>query len=186
MGIAAAMRHRGEMGGITSLEELDTAIRLVGKCDIAIERINQDMEMAVMRAKQEAERRLTEPTADRGHLLGLIETYVTANKEQVLRGKKTAKLNYGKVGWRSSSKLPLPPKGSEEMFGLVDRIEMLKQSDPERFVDAYVVVEKNVLATSLKSLADEALAELGLARIKADVFFVEPDKVRLRDLEGGS
>ena len=185
MGAVAAIRHRGDMGAITSLEDLDKAIRVVGLCDIALEQVEKDLDMAVQQAKDQAQRRSVEHMVERENMLALIQTYIEANRATVLKGRKSVKLNFGQVGFRSSPKLPLPKRGSDEMSALVDRLEMLKTAEPARFGNGSVITEKYVLKGGVDGLGDDALAELGLKRTRDDLFFVQPQREKIVDTEAG-
>ncbi len=182
--MATATRYRGEMGGISSLDDLDTAIRAVGVCELTIQQIEKELSLALEREKAAAADRSAEAMSERKTLLALIQTYVEANREKVLMGKKTAKLNHGKVGYRAVTRLhDLPNKNTPEMSALVEKLEALKNADWKRFHAASVITDRYIKKTTVDGLADDALVELGLERIRDDVFFVEPAKQKIVDTE---
>lgn len=180
---AQAIRHRGEMGGIEGIEDLDQTVKLIGLYDIRVQQINDKMQVEITKIKDEALAERQEIETDRAALLALAETYVKANRDVLLNGKKTRSLNFGKVGFRkSAAKLDIPKKGSDEMVDLVAKIEELAAVEPEVFGKIPVVIEKTVQKTGLTGLSDTDLSLLDLERTPgADVFFVEPDRERLAE-----
>jgi phage host-nuclease inhibitor protein Gam len=186
MGLAA-VRHRGEQGGIKSIEDLDEAIKLIGLYDIELERVNHKLEVEITRLKTEALVEAAETSQMRTEWLAMAETYIHAKRDEVLKGKKSAALNFGKVGFRKSpSKLDLPPKGTDEMETLAARIVELKSSGQSAFAEVAVRSQNYVLKADISKLNDDSLALIELERAPGkDVFFVEPDREKVREVSNG-
>ncbi len=181
----AAVRHRGEMGGIEGIEDLDRTVKLIGLYDIRIQQINDEMQVAINKIKEEALAKRQVIEADRAGLLALAQTYVKANRDMLLNGKKTRSLNFGKIGFRmSTAKLDIPKKGSDAMAELVALIEKLAAEQPEPFAGVPVITEKSVQKSGLQFLSDDELALLGLERPDGDdVFFIQPDRAALAEVQ---
>lgn len=183
----AAIRHRGEMGGIEGVKDLDQTIKLIGLYDIRVQQINDEMQVAINRIKDEALVKRQEIEADRATLLALAETFVKSNRDVLLEGKKTRTLDFGKVGFRkSNAKLDLPKKGTDQMEELVALIEKLARERPEPFAAIPVIVQKSVTKGGLSALDDDDLGALGLERGEGDdVFFVQPNRECLAEVQDG-
>ena len=177
-----AIRHKGEFGGIATIADLDTAIKIIGLCDLRLEQIDHEMQLQINRIKSEALAKAAEAQAERDRLLRLCETFVRANTG-ILEGKKAAAFNFGKVGFRKAKdQIQIPRKGSDEMDALVRRIEeLIPEGAP--WSEVKIHVQRYVLMADVKGLTDEQLAQIDLKRIPgSDVFFVEPDRTRLEEV----
>lgn len=189
MSVIAMRRHKDEAGiSVTTLDELDNAIRLIGKCDMEIDRESIHMTEEIHRIKREATERMEQVKATRSALIAVCQTYVTAQRDVVLQGKKTAQLLFGKLGFRRlPAKIPIPAKNTEAMEGLCDLLEALKaQGNRSEFGHVSIHHRRYVDMEDLKQLSDSALEELELERKPAeDQFFVAPDLHKIAQLGGG-
>ena len=189
MTVIAMRRHKDEAGiSVTNLDELDNAIRLIGKCDMEIDREALHMTEEINRIKQAATKRLEQIKATRAALIAVCQTYVTAQRDAVLQGKKTAQLTFGKLGFRRiPAKIAIPAKNTDAMEGLCDLLEALKvQANRTEYAHVSIHVRRHVDMEDLKQLSDDALGELELERKPAeDQFFVAPDIHKIAELAGG-
>lgn len=190
MSVIAMRRHKDEAGiSVTNLGELDNAIRLIGKCDYEIDREQIFMNEEIARIKKEATERIDQVKSARAALIAVCQTYVTAQKDAVLRGKKTAILTFGKLGFRRlPPKIAVPAKNTEQMETLCDLLEALKaQGNRSEFNHVSIHHRRYVDMEDLKQLNEVALAELELTREAAkDQFFVQPDLHKIAELGGNA
>lgn len=179
MSVIAMRRHKDDAGiSVTNIEDLDNAIRLIGQCDWEIDTENIHMNKEIARIKKQATERMDQVKATRSTLIAICQTYVTAQRDVVLQGKKTAQLTFGKLGFRRlPAKIAIPAKNSDQMEQLCDLLDALKASDPsDKYGHVSVHTRRHLDMEDLKQLSDEALAELELQRKPAeDQFFVQPD-----------
>ena len=186
MTVIAMRRHKDEAGiSVKNIDDLDNAIRLIGQCDWEIDTENIHMNKEIARIKKQATERMDQVKATRTTLIAICKTYVTAQPEAVLQGKKTAQLTFGKLGFRRlPAKIPIPAKNSDQMEQLCDLLEALKASDPsDKYGHVSVHTRRHLDMEDLKQLSDEALAELELQRKPAeDQFFVQPDLHKIAEL----
>jgi len=179
-------RHKGDQSAIRSVEELDDLIRQIGVIDLAIEAVDADFNVALQELKNKAIDDKRELAAGRNELLVRVQAYTEAHRAELLKDKKTMRLNFGQVGWR---KLPdkilgMPGKGSEEMEGLVIAIEAATPFDSFAFGEITIHTERYVMKSDLNKLDVPALEAIGLKRMVGDdEFFVQPDKEKLREYE---
>jgi len=99
---AISLRHRGEQGGITCIEDLEAHLRLIGRLDLAIEANETEYNIEKQRLKDRYAKRKAELADERQPLLAAVETYVTAHRDELLGKKKAVKLDFGQVGWRKA------------------------------------------------------------------------------------
>ena len=186
MSVIAMRRHKDDAGiSVTNIEELDNAIRLIGQCDWEIATENIHMNKEIARIKKQATDRMDQVKTTRSALIAVCQTYVTAQRDVVLQGKKTAQLTFGKLGFRQlPAKIAIPAKNSDQMEQLCDLLDALKASDPsDKYGHVSVHTRRHLDMEDLKQLSDEALAELELQRKPAeDQFFVQPDLHKIAEL----
>ena len=186
MSVIAMRRHKDDAGiSVKNIEDLDNAIRLIGQCDWEIDTENIHMNKEIARIKKQATERMDQVKATRSTLIAICQTYVTARRDVVLQGKKTAQLTFGKLGFRRlPAKITVPAKNSDQMEQLCDLLDALKASDPsDKYGHVSVHTRRHLDMEDLKQLSDEALAELELQRKPAeDQFFVQPDLHKIAEL----
>lgn len=186
MSVIAMRRHKDDAGiSVKNIEDLDNAIRLIGQCDWEIDTENIHMNKEIARIKKQATERMDQVRATRSTLIAICQTYVTAQRDVVLQGKKTAQLTFGKLGFRRlPAKITIPAKNSDQMEQLCDLLDALKASDPsDKYGHVSVHTRRHLDMEDLKQLSDEALAELELKRKPAeDQFFVQPDLHKIAEL----
>jgi hypothetical protein len=176
-----AVRHK-DFGAIETRDELDYAVMLIGVLDLQVERINQDLELAVKKAQNEAMEKATGIQQRRSECLAKIHAYLVAHKGEIVIGKqKSLKLNFGKAGFRKATdKIELPKKGSEEMEALVRRIKVFAQEQAEPWGDITTHIENFVLKGDLKELKPEHFKELMVEMKEGkDEPFVEPNREKI-------
>ena len=186
MSVIAMRRHKDDAGiSVKNIEDLDNAIRLIGQCDWEIDTENIHMNKEIARIKKQATERMDQVKATRSTLIAICQTYVTAQRDVVLQGKKTAQLTFGKLGFRRlPAKITIPPKNTDGMENLCDLLEALKElGNRAEFGHVSIHHRRYVDMEDLKQLSDEALAELELQRKPAeDQFFVQPDLHKIAEL----
>ena len=189
MSVIAMRRHKDDAGySVTNIAELDNTVRLIGKCDMEIEREQIFMNEELQRIKNESTTRIEQVKAHRATLIALCQTFVTAQREALLQGRKTAQLTFGKLGFRRiPAKIGIPPKNTDAMEDLCDRIITAKATDGAgRYEHVAIHVRRYVDMEDLKQLTDAALAQIELERSPAeDQFFVQPDLHKIAEMIGG-
>ena len=189
MSVIAMRRHKDTAGiSVTNIDDLDNAVRLIGQCDWEIDSEQIHMNREIARLKKEATDRMEQIKATRAALIAVCQTYVTAQRDAVLQGKKTAQLTFGKLGFRRiPAKIAIPAKNTDAMEGLCDLLEALKaQANRTEYAHVSIHQRRHVDMEDLKQLSDDALGELELERKPAeDQFFVAPDIHKIAELAGG-
>lgn len=110
---------------------------------------------------------LTDPLqATEDILMARLEAYTTKHREQLLKGKKSAKGTHGDYGFRSSKSV-----GLKEGYDEARVIQLLKGAD---LAAECVVIKEVIDKKALAKLSDERLEQLGLVRNEAETFFFKP------------
>lgn len=151
---------------LKSWDDVDLTMKEIGECQLAIERIEAEMNMKISDIKLEADMQ-AKPIGERIKKLEMqIKDFVDASKHE-LNGK-TKNLNFGKTGFRKSTKIVI--KKAENIiknlkaFGMLDCIKV-KES-----------INKDVL----KKYSDENIAKVGAGKKVEDVFWYEVDREKLQ------
>jgi len=185
-----AVRHRGDTFGelfaLKSVDDLDIAIKLVGMCDLHQEQIERNLDLAVAKLRDDAKADAEYTQQQRNNLLVMIQSYMEANKDELLKGRKAVSLNFGKAGWRRRpAVIPLPRRNTTEMEDLCDRLEGLQAEFGGAFKDV-VIKSVRYIEQDVKQLTDDELGALELERRPArEEFFVQPDRQKLAEVING-
>lgn len=96
---------------ITSEQELDAALAVLGDLDATVAKANADLDQALSLVRDQYANRFTQKMPESGdmvpiaelreQLVGHIKHYCEKHRKQLLvEDKKSVELNHGKVGWR--------------------------------------------------------------------------------------
>lgn len=83
---------------------------------------------------------------------------------------KSRQLNFGKVGYRKSTRITIPKKVMKTIVKLLER----------RGMDDCVNITKTVNRDMLKKYPDNAIQSLGCVKKEVDVFFYETDREKIK------
>jgi len=152
---------------LRSWDEVDQALREICECDIAIENIQANMNMAINDAKLKAEK-LAKPMKTAVVVLeAQIKDYVESNKSEIVG--KSRELNFGSVGFRRSSKITYSAAKTDEVLAALKARGWL---DCVSFKES---VNKDVL----KLKTDKELATVGVKRKTTDDFYYDIDREKI-------
>ncbi len=147
-------------------DDVNIVLKEIGECQIQIEEIEADMNTKISDVKLEAEMDAKPLQDNIKKLEAQIKEFVEANKHE-LQGK-TKTLNFGKTGFRKSTKIMLRKVQNViknlEAFGMLDCITITKK------------VNKEVL----KKYSDEDIAKIGAQKKVEDIFWYEVDREKLQ------
>lgn len=162
------MRKRVTEQVLQSWDEVNEALKNIGRADNAIAAIEARMNEQIAQVKAEAKVQAKEYEESRKLQEMLIQQFVTANKSE-LKGK-SHKLAFGEVGFRLSTKLVLPKE-------VKPVIEALRSNGMMDCLNQAVTVNKEVL----KTYAEEQILKVGGSLQKADTFWYKVDKESILD-----
>ncbi|MCM1193927.1 MAG: host-nuclease inhibitor Gam family protein [Butyrivibrio sp.] len=162
------MRKRVTDQVLQSWDDVNEALKSIGRADSAIAAIEARMNEEIVRIKTEAKAQTKAHEETKKLQEMLIQQYVSAHKSE-LKGK-SHKLAHGTVGFRLSTKLVLPKE-------IKPIIEALKRNGMMDCLNQSVTVNKDVL----KTYAEEQIIEVGGSLKKEDTFWYEVDRDSVQD-----
>ncbi|SKC68510.1 host-nuclease inhibitor Gam family protein [Maledivibacter halophilus] len=151
---------------LKSWDDVNLNLKEIAECEIEIEKIQGEMNRRISDVKLEAEMDAKPYKESIKTLEKQVKNFVESNRAD-LKGK-TKFLNFGKTGFRKSTKIVLRKVDNIirnlKSFGMVDCIK-IKES-----------VNKDVL----KKYTDADIAKIGASKKVEDVFWYEVDKEKLK------
>lgn len=152
---------------LKSWDEVDLHLKEIGECEMAIERIEAEMNEIIQDVKLTAELN-AKPFKDRIEKLGSeIKTFVELNRGDI-KGK-TKVLNFGKTGFRKSTKI------------IIRSVQAVLKSLRAQKMDDCIIVKESVNKERLGEYPDEVIAAVGAGKKVEDVFWYEVDRERLKE-----
>lgn len=152
---------------LKSWDEVDTALKQVAECERVLANLNTDMNDALDAIKKQYAE-MAKPVNDKiKHLDTDICRFVTDHRAEI--PGKTMVLNFGKTGFRITSKLKYKRKAAD----VVAALERLKLSD-------CIKTTKKVIADTLKKKPVDVLEAVGAYLEKKDEFWYETTKEELQ------
>ncbi|WP_032122024.1 host-nuclease inhibitor Gam family protein [Clostridium amazonitimonense] len=147
-------------------EEVDLTLKEIAEYEMEIEKIQADMNQNIHDVKLDAEMK-AKPLQDKIEMLGLyVKDFVEENKAE-LNGK-TKTLNFGKTGFRLSTKLVI--RKAESI------LENLKRFKMQDCINTKETINKDVL----KKYSEEDIIKVGASLKKEDVFWYETEREELQ------
>ncbi len=163
-----AKRVKTSVDELKSWDEVDRALREIGECEIGIETIEAEMNMAINDAKIKAEK-LGKPLKTAITVLeAQIKAFVEESKSSM--ESKSRDMNFGIVGFRQSTSISYSASKTAEIledlkkYGMTDCI-LIKES-----------INKDVL----KLRTDKELNKVGVKRKVVDNFYYETDREKIK------
>lgn len=147
-------------------DDVDLNLKEIGECELAVERIEAEMNEKISNIKLEAEM-AAKPIKDKIACLGgEIREFVELNRAE-MKGK-TMVLNFGRTGFRQSTKIII--RGAQAV---------LKSLKARRMGDC-IVTKESVNKERLREYPDEVIAAVGAGKKVEDIFWYEVDRESLK------
>ena len=149
-------------------DDVDNAMREIIEAEGCIDEVKIDLNRVIATAKEDAERR-TRPMTEKIRSLELqIRTFAESRRGDI--NGKTQKLNFGRTGFRLSTKLVIPSGKDPEIINALRRYGM---SD-------CINVKESVDKEALKKHTAEEILRTGAYLKTSDEFWYEVDKETLK------
>lgn len=159
-------RVRIEETRLKSWDDVNLNLKEIAECELAVEAIEADMNNKIQDLKLEKEME-AKPYQERIDKLAMeIKEFVETHRDE-LKGK-TRILNFGKVGFRQSTKIVI--KGMQAV---------LKTLKARGMMDC-IIVKESVNKDRLREYPDEVIASVGATKKVTDTFWYEADREKLR------
>ncbi|WP_018752649.1 host-nuclease inhibitor Gam family protein [Paenibacillus sanguinis] len=163
-----------DVPALKSWDDVDLVMKEIGECQLAIERVEADMNEVISDVKLASEME-AKPHKERIKLLELqMKEFVDANRDD-LGNRKTKEINFGKTGYRKSTKISLPRAAAK----LAEVIRKLKEFG---MTDCVVQPPEKIDKDNLKKYPENEILKVGATLTVDDTFWYEVDREKLADL----
>lgn len=151
-------------------DEVDAALKEIAEKELAIEEIEGEMNKQIQGIKLSSAQE-AKPLEERIDTLGKdIKAFVTEHREEL--DGKTKMLNFGKTGFRLSTKLSLPT-AKDKVASIIKSLRIRKMAD-------CIIITESINKDVLKKYTEDEIVRVGGTLKKEDVFWYETDRERLR------
>jgi phage host-nuclease inhibitor protein Gam len=154
--------------------DVDDALKKIAEAELDLVDIEGEMNKQIQGIKLTASQE-AEPINDRIASLGKdIKAFVEEHRDEL--DGKTKMLNFGKTGFRLSTKVVLP-KPKEKLAAIIKSLKARKMTD-------CIVTVENINKDVLKSkYTEDEIIRVGASLKKEDTFWYETDKEKLQVLQ---
>lgn len=155
-------------------EDVDMNFKEMGEYQLQLEQIEADMNQKISDLKLEAEMQ-AKPLKDSIKVLERqIKDYAEANRDE-LGSKKTKFVNFGKLGFRKSTKIKLPRAANK-------LLEVIKRLRSYGMTDCVIQPPEKIDKDALKKYPEADILKVGATLDVDDTFWYEVDREKLADL----
>lgn len=166
MAKAATARRRLEDTALKSWTEVDDTLREIGRIDLEIESMEAEYNRKITDLKEELANQAQPLQERKAFLERLVKEFAETHRDG-LDGKKSRELNFGRIGFRQSTKL------------ILRNVKAIIAALKARGMTDCIVIKEQVSKDTLKKY-DPATVEAVGAKIKTeDVFWYEVNRDKL-------
>ena len=147
-------------------DDVDITLKEIAECELEIEKITTDMNQRIHDIKLEADM-LAKSHQERIERLGIhVKAFVEDNKAEL--DGKTKQLNFGKTGFRLSTKLVL-----KKIDKVLENLKNFKMDD-------CITVKESINKEVLRKYPESDVIKVGGTLKKEDVFWYETEREKLQ------
>jgi phage host-nuclease inhibitor protein Gam len=154
---------------LKSWDEVDDKLKRIGELGLRLEEMERSMNTTITGIKEGTKASAKPLLEEQERLSHLVREYAEENAAAFGK-RKSLDLTHGKVGWRKSTSLKIKR--------VADTLTALKAQGMSQYIRAKESVDKE----GLRDLGDHVLTMLGVQRKVDDVFFLEPDREKIREV----
>ncbi|MEF2968335.1 host-nuclease inhibitor Gam family protein [Paenibacillus sp. M1] len=159
---------------LKSWDDVDLTLKEIGECQLAVERIEAEMNAKISDIKLSAEME-AKPHKERIKLLELqMKEFIDENRDD-LGNRKTKEINFGRAGYRKSTKIGLP-RAAAKLAEVIRRIKEFGMTD------CIVQPPEKIDKDNLKKYPESDILKVGATLTIDDIFWYEVDREKLADL----
>lgn len=154
---------------VESWPDVDEALRRIGMIDLKLEEMEAELNRQVMdlRAKFAFE---AKPYQQRREYLEVaVKEFVETHRAD-LDGKKSRELNFGRLGFRQSTRI------------ILRNVKALLQALKAKGMNDCIIVKEEISKDELKKYDDITLAALGVKKKVEDLFWYEVNREKLQEV----
>lgn len=192
-------RYKSDNGKIESLEEVDLTLKEIGIAEQQLAAIDAKCNEAIAKLKEKA---LKDGESLRNSINAKVEkiqSFAEYNKNELFKDAKSIELNFGKIGYRKSTKISVKKTTLELLKKILAGKKLLIQETQEEEkknllvematrIEACIRVKEEVNKEALGLMDDSFLPEVGACRKVTNDFFCEatPEEVNKDLLKAGA
>ncbi|WP_069997838.1 host-nuclease inhibitor Gam family protein [Cellulosilyticum sp. I15G10I2] len=166
-------RVRMEDTKLKTWEEVDAALKQIGEWQRSITKVEGKMNEQIDKAKAKAEEE-AKPFKDQIKAYEVqVKEFVESNRDD-LGNKKTKELNFGKAGFRKSTKISLP-KAAAKLTEIIKKLKSLGMTD------CIVQPPEKIDKDALKKYPANEIIKVGAGLKVEDVFWYETNEETLAE-----
>ncbi|MDQ7789927.1 MAG: host-nuclease inhibitor Gam family protein [Eubacteriales bacterium] len=165
------VRMEGPM--LKSWDEVNLNLKEIGECELAVEKIEAALNEKISDLKLEATDKAKSHQQRIKKLELELKEFVETHRDD-LGNKKTKVLDFGKLGFRKSTKIKLP-RAANKLAEIINKLKVFGMTDC--VVQPPAKVDKD----SLKKYPVNEIVRVGANVEVDDVFWYEWDRERLQD-----
>lgn len=162
-----------ELPTLKNWGDVDIALREIAEKELVLVEIEGDMNKQIQGIKMSSALE-SKPITERIDTLGKdIKTYVTEHRAEL--DGKTRVLNFGKTGFRLSTKVSLPTAK--------DKIASIIKNLRARGMRDCIITTETINKDVLKKYTEDDIVKIGGTLKKEDVFWYETDREKLHHIQ---
>lgn len=154
-------------------EDVDNALKEIAEAELDLVDIEGEMNKQIQGIKLTAAQE-AKPIQDRINSIGKdIKAFVEEHRSEL--DGKTKILNFGKTGFRMSTKVVLP-KAKEKLAVIIKSLKARRMND-------CIIVTETINKDVLKKYTEDEILRVGATLKKEDTFWYETDREKLQALQ---
>lgn len=166
-----------EAPSLHSWEDVNDALRQIAEAQIALGKIQSDMQKQILGAQKVAEEQSKPLNDNVAKLEREIKSFVTDHRDEMGKTKSMV-LTFGEVGFRLSTSVSLP-RAKEKLEEIIRRLKSRQMTD-------CIVVEEKVSKEALKKYGEDTVNAVGATWKQSDVFGYEVNIAKLEQIKAGN
>lgn len=166
-----------EAPSLHSWEDVNDALRQIAEAQIALGKIQSDMQKQILGAQKVAEEQSKPLNDNVAKLEREIKSFVTDHRDEMGKTKSVV-LTFGEVGFRLSTSVSLP-RAKEKLEEIIRRLKSRQMTD-------CIVVEEKVSKEALKKYGEDTVNAVGATWKQSDVFGYEVNIAKLEQIKAGN
>lgn len=166
-----------EAPSLHSWEDVNDALRQIAEAQIALGKIQSDMQKQILGAQKVAEEQSKPLNDNVAKLEREIKSFVTDHRDEMGKTKSMV-LTFGEVGFRLSTSVSLP-RAKEKLEEIIRRLKSRQMTD-------CIVVKEKVSKEALKKYGEDTVNAVGATWKQSDVFGYEVNIAKLEQIKAGN
>ncbi|MEW6423152.1 MAG: host-nuclease inhibitor Gam family protein [Bacillota bacterium] len=167
--MAKAMKIEESLIELADWSDVDNALREIGYIELKLQEMEKELNLNIMAAKELFTQDAL-PLQERREVLEKAIAKFAEKKRGDLGDKKSRELNFGRLGFRQSTRI------------ILRNVKALLQALKAKGMHDCIIVKEDVSRDELKKYDDATLAALGVKKKVEDLFWYEVNREKLQEV----